>query len=72
MSVLPTVRIKVDKTADNHDGVVIINESDFDEKIHVLYDEKAAESAGKESPSATAKEAEVKQPEPAKAQVPKV
>lgn len=48
----------------NPEGKVFINDFDFDEKIHVLFNEKttksSSEGAGEESSSATAEEAEVK------------
>jgi hypothetical protein len=39
-----TVKIKAEVTDENPDGVVIINESDFDPAVHELHETKAPEA----------------------------
>lgn len=44
----PTVKVKTD-AADNESGFVVINESDFDDSVHELFD--AVDSSGDKVPS---------------------
>jgi hypothetical protein len=65
--ICPTVQVKTPVTQDNPLGVVIINESDFVEGQHELFNqegEKAAD-AGKKAPAAKKPSAEVPKAPPA-------
>ena len=53
MSALPTVKIASPRS---ENGYLIINEPDFDEKIHTRYEEKGAKKAAKDETPAPAAE----------------
>lgn len=40
---VPTIRVAVDPTPENPQGFVVINEADFDENAHILWDEMKPE-----------------------------
>ena len=51
MAICPTVKVK------NADGFMIINESDFDAKVHKKYKEPAADKKAAETAETAKKEA---------------
>lgn len=57
MSFVPTVRIKVQPCKGNEEGIVVMNEADYDPAKHELYD-PAKEAALKAEADAAAKKAE--------------
>lgn len=70
MSFLSTVKIKVQPCKGNEEGIVVINEADYDPKKHELYDpaKEAAVKADAEAKKAEEDKAEAERLEKEKAE----
>ena len=70
MSFVPTVKIKVQPCKGNEEGIVVMNEADYDPKKHELYDpaKEAALKADAEAKKAEEERAEKERLEKEKAE----